>query len=353
MDIIWLFLPGILGLGIITSIEDIKTGLIRNKWVLSGIVYAFIMNTGLIIFYWGSLSHQYLLEILTNLLFAIIMGFGLWYAGIWTAGDGKLFIAFAALIPLSSYSYGHINWAPSLMLLMNIFIIGLIFSLSVILRHLSIPRLVSTTKKMLKEFPKRLLESVLYLFSLYWVLNLALSAIGIPSSAFLKIIIAFILFPLIPRGKIFIYVLLLISIARIFLDKDVYNSQFLIGFIINVIIWKSFMFMLKEGLTDLAYEQFCTDIDIRHLKPGMVLQQDIVKENGKFKRIPKPLFSKKSMIDEEPEGLTSAQINILKKTGLKRVRVSRTTPFAPIMTVGAIATILANGNILILLSFVL
>ena len=40
---IWLFLPAILFLGATTSYEDIKHGKIRNKWIISAIVYAAIV----------------------------------------------------------------------------------------------------------------------------------------------------------------------------------------------------------------------------------------------------------------------------------------------------------------------
>jgi len=85
-------LPAILFLGIITSYEDIKSGKIRNKWIMSALIYAVLVNVVLVLFYpsKNGIHLPYLIELTTNSLFSVVLGFGLWYLGIWTAGDGKL-----------------------------------------------------------------------------------------------------------------------------------------------------------------------------------------------------------------------------------------------------------------------
>ncbi|MBR9691276.1 hypothetical protein GOV06_00660, partial [Candidatus Woesearchaeota archaeon] len=185
-DILWFFLPGILILGIITSYEDIKYGKIRNKWIIASLIYAFIVYAGLISLYLlqEGISSHYLIEIGTNLLFAIFVGFGFWYLRIWTAGDGKLFIAYSALIPLSVYSLGYQEWIPSFTLLVNIFVPALLIMLIWVLFKAKIKDIKKTLVSFLKEFlqPKQLLNSVIYLFAIYWVIQLLLSFIGIGNS---------------------------------------------------------------------------------------------------------------------------------------------------------------------------
>ena len=53
-------------------------------------------------------------------------------------------------------------------------------------------------------------------------------------------------------------------------------------------------------------------------------------------------------IDEESEGLTKKQINVIKKIGFKTIRISQTIPFAPFIFLGVLITIIVKGNILIL-----
>ena len=50
----------------------------------------------------------------------------------------------------------------------------------------------------------------------------------------------------------------------------------------------------------------------------------------------------------EAEGLTRKQIEKIRKLGFKKVKVSSTIPFAPIIFLGVIITLLVKGNILIL-----
>ncbi|MBI2646715.1 MAG: prepilin peptidase, partial [Deltaproteobacteria bacterium] len=100
---LYYFLPAILALGIITSYEDIRYGKIRNGWVIFALVYAIIIYSALIInaYFIGKVNTPYLIELMANIGFAVIAGFSMWYFGLWTAGDVKLFIAYSAIIHLS------------------------------------------------------------------------------------------------------------------------------------------------------------------------------------------------------------------------------------------------------------
>jgi prepilin signal peptidase PulO-like enzyme (type II secretory pathway) len=59
------------------------------------------------------------------------------------------------------------------------------------------------------------------------------------------------------------------------------------------------------------------------------------------------------LIDEEAEGLTEEQIKKLRSSGIKRVRVAQTIPFAPLLFLGAMLTIIAKGNIFIVLKLLI
>ncbi len=100
-----LILIFIVAFGLITSYEDIRFNRIRNKWVLLAIsfgvfvsIFVFISNPKLTIPGGG----PYLVEFYLNVLCTFVLGYILWYTGLWSAGDAKLFLAYAFLIPITT-----------------------------------------------------------------------------------------------------------------------------------------------------------------------------------------------------------------------------------------------------------
>ena len=133
----YFLLPVLFLIGLITSYEDVKTGKIRNKWLTLGLIYGALFYVAILIsFILGlGINSALIIEFFTNFLFAIIVGFGLWYLRVWSAGDGKLFIIFAILLPFSYYSRGYFYYIPSLALLINILIFGLAIGVMYIISY--------------------------------------------------------------------------------------------------------------------------------------------------------------------------------------------------------------------------
>jgi len=367
-------LPAILAIGIITSYEDVRFGKIRNKWVILALLYAFAMYSALILFYMskGGISEGYLMELGTNFLFSLIIGFGLWYMAIWSAGDGKLFIAYSALIPLSAYSRGYQKWVPSSMLLINVFMLGLIAMIAIMLFKTKTKDIKKVSLGFLKDFfkPKQLIDSIVHLFAIFWIVEILLNLAGLGSSYFLKIVLTIVAISIMQnklKNKAF-YLMILISLLRFFIDKSVYSISFVVNFIILILIWRFVRSFLKGSLSKLGQELFSKEVNVSKLKPGILLSETIVKKDLKeinqkkqkalkaikykgsyYIRRSKSHMGGESFIDEEPEGLTDKQIDILKDIGIKKVRVTQTIAFAPFMFLGTILTLVSNGNILILI----
>ncbi|HII72027.1 TPA: hypothetical protein HA265_04700, partial [Candidatus Woesearchaeota archaeon] len=83
------FLPTIIALGSITSYEDHKEGMIRNRYivgagVLGVLTYAFLALFG--IASWADLGWQ-----TVRALVALLIGFLIWQINWWSAGDAKLY----------------------------------------------------------------------------------------------------------------------------------------------------------------------------------------------------------------------------------------------------------------------
>jgi hypothetical protein len=372
------FLPAIIALGVMTSYEDIKYGKIRNKWIIAALIYAFMAYIALIVFYYlaETLNVRYLLELLTNTVAVIAVGFGAWFFGVWTAGDGKLFIAFSLLIPLSSYKLGYHAWVPSISLLINIFVPALLIVVVSMFFRMKKNHVKNAFVALLKEIfePKKLIVTIASLFAILWLVELALSKIGLGNSFLIRAALAMAIYALVEskmKTKA-IYFMLAISSLRLILDKTVYSLEFLIQFLFVVVLWRLLSSFLRGSIPKLGEEVFTDKVKVDSLKPGMVLGDiiqkkekatkqeldelkkkpytEIIKYEGTYLvKKPKEPGDFKNFIGDESEGITRAQINKLKKIGVKDIRVSHTIAFAPFIFLGAILTIVSNGNVLILI----
>lgn len=119
------FLPIIIFIGLITSYQDFKYGKIKNKWVLSGLVwglavYAFFAVLAL----FGSPTtfFYYAPRIFINSIIALGVGYLFWRLDLWSAGDAKLFFIFSFLLPIEHYQRSNLPYFPSFALLVNIFL---------------------------------------------------------------------------------------------------------------------------------------------------------------------------------------------------------------------------------------
>jgi len=346
------FLPGIIALGLITSYEDIKYGKIRNKWILLALAYAIIVNL-FIIFYPSfniGINTHYTHELFTNLLFSVIIGFGAWYFKLWTAGDGKLFITFSALIPLSIYELGYIEYTPSFTLLMNIFIFALIIMIFYLLYKSRLKEIKEASFGFFKDLfnIKKLFTTIVYLFTIYWFIEILLSLFKI-KNYFLIILTTILAYNYIKKKtkKGFIFFAIAISLLRLVIDKSVYSSNFLVIFSILIILWEIIDSFLNFSISRLISNVFSREIEVDKLKQGMVLSEFIQQDGNNYLKKVKSAFYADNFLDEESEGLTQEQIEKIKSTDIKKIRVSQMISFAPFIFIGVLITLIAKGNIII------
>ena len=128
----FIFLPVILLIGAVSSCGDFKDSKIKNKWILTGLIYSFGIYLISWVLYAAGLSGPYLLwnfdKWCINLLISMLVSYFLWHFKMWGAGDAKLFICYAALIPLGQYSRVYFNYYfASFLLLLAIFIPATLF----------------------------------------------------------------------------------------------------------------------------------------------------------------------------------------------------------------------------------
>jgi len=350
LEELYFFLPAIIALGIITSYEDLKCGKIRNKYILAALIYAFIVNLGLIIFFkikTDIINYPYISEYLISITLALILGFYLWYGKFWTSGDAKLYLAFSALMPLSAYGFGYIKYAPNLTILINTFIPLAIFYFFKILFGTS----WNDKKQVLKKIfdIKPFLKYLLFIFAILW-LPIILMSLGIILS-FIEImaitmLISFFLKKLPEKNMSAIFII--ITITRLILDKTVYSIFFLRQFFIFLFIFV----ILQTFFNELGKFTFSEKRKIKDLKNGMILSENICKDGNKYIKETNVMPIKKIayFFRQNGNGLTCEDVQKLKKLKIEKklkfsdIRVNKITPFAHYMFMGVLITIIFNGN---------
>lgn len=376
-------LPAILFIGIITSYQDFKFGKIKNKWILFGLFYSLIAYSLFIFFYLeqGKLNTIYLITLGTNMLFAVLIGFGFWSFKIWSPGDGKLFIIYVFLIPLSVYSLNPQKWFPSIDVLMNIFLIAFIwifFSMLFKIRFKSLKKITLVSIKKSFEI-KQLLLGAINLFAIFWVVGLFLSLANLNTNL-LNMGLTMVLFLLIPKkyqGKM-VYFFFSLAILRLIIDESVRSLDFFKNFFLFFLAFFIIKGFLENEADNLGQEIFNKEIKIGKLKPGMILSRIVVKKDKKALNLLKKeniLFIKyksfyyfqqpelmvmnnsiseeETFIGKEPGGLTKEQIDLMKKIGFKALMIEKTIPFAIFMFLGVLLTLTIKGNLLYFLKSVL
>ncbi|MCL4406053.1 MAG: A24 family peptidase [Patescibacteria group bacterium] len=113
-------------IGLVCAYTDIRYNRIPNKIIIAGLGCAMISYIFVFLYNYFFIglpeNSHYVSEVLSNAALAIVVGYVLWDKKLWSAGDAKLFMVYAALMPLKFYSASFIKFFPSINLLINLFI---------------------------------------------------------------------------------------------------------------------------------------------------------------------------------------------------------------------------------------
>ncbi|MCG2718331.1 MAG: hypothetical protein L6408_05795 [Nanoarchaeota archaeon] len=359
--ILW-FLPVILALGILTSYTDIKHGKVKNKHLFFALLYGIIAYTIIIFINLGYVRIDYFTELTINCTFALVVGFIIWYVGLWTAGDAKLFFTYSFLIPLSTYRYGYVPYFSSTNILINTLIPMFLFLLAVLLFKTSLRQKAYFFKNAFK--PKRVLQLVIFLFAFGWIITLLFCLFKIPPDYFLMILILFIFMTLLEKVvSINIFkIVIVISILRFALDRSIYSIEFLYWFLFMVLMFV----ILRFFVISMGFHIFTKEVDIALLQKGMIPAEGVYKEKDRYKKQAFRFYTLLNYLSEKTkkrdylfestsEGLTEKDVkklkNLEKKLGFEHLRVQQTIPFAPYMFLGVLLTIIFQGNAFLALVF--
>jgi len=338
-----LLLTGLLAIGILTTITDIKNGKIKNKLLLFGLVFGILLNISV-------LNLNLILNYFINLVFSAFIGFLLWHIRFWNAGDGKLFTVLVALFPITLFFKSTFNLYAYSLILYTFIPIFFVF-LVLILFKIRIQDL-----KKVKEYSdfRTIIMIMLTFFSFQWITTLFVRFTNIPLNMFLSVLVLFFVFNSLEKtlNVDMRHIVFLIVILRIILDFNlIFSIPFFLDFLFNFVV---FIFIVYFVL-HLAYFQFSTHVKLSDLKPGMNLCELIIEKNGKYTVMPYVMISLfaflrvrtklKPLIELRPAGLTVNDINLLKKMfGEKKLNIGsfliqKRVPFAPFIFFGTILLI--------------
>lgn len=372
MELIDFFIAGIVILGIFTSYTDLRYGKIRNSAIVFAFVYGIAAIGGIYLFKGFEINANYIIQTLSNLVIALLIGFFVWLIKGWTAGDGKLFTAYAFLIPVFNYApHSYIPYFPGLNIMINTFV-PLFMVLSIVGIFKAGVKDVSERLKIIFS-PKSLFAVLILVFSGSWLMGIMLSYL--PQELILLEYIASLIFFYAVYDtmesktskkeiKLAIYVLLvLLLVLRMIFDKNVFSADSLA----SLALWGGFFMLIRFMVMNAQLITEVKKVRIGSLRPGMVPAEVIYEENSKpIKKVNHfSLLNAYMMMQGRygvgssvSEGLSKEDIknfrSLAKKhPGLKTIKIEQTVPFAPFLLGGVLLTLLSQGNVFIYVKFLI
>lgn len=362
----YFIIPVILIIGIITSWEDFYIGRVRNKWLKFGLIYGlvfftfFILKNALFPHLGYSIgldikfSYIYLAKVYSNTCISILIGFYMWKKGLFAAGDAKLFMLIAFLLPLKYYWKSYLPYFPSFALLLNIFL-----PIFAVILYYAFHAWTIKSIKYLREYKEIDFTELRNKFNSAIILYLKMLAGFI--STFL--ILAFFLdqwipltyangsymflFSMFARQQIYSYFkkqkllfwlfffAFFIIIFNIITD-GLSNSMTMLFFMVRMVIIFNTLFIVLNLIIDNYVGKTRIKMKIEDLRPGIMVILD---------KMPKPEIG---MI--KGGGISEAQVKLLKEWGgennYKEIETFKNLPFAIWIFVGTIITIIFNKSVI-------
>jgi len=298
-----------------------------------------------------------LLQLLWLLLGGLAAAFLMYYLGIWSPGDSKLFWGVSVALPPTLYSSGPWRYPPFI-IAVNTFVPYFLVMMIYILAKTTLRQKVQVKRATLA--PKFLLRFVLSLVSFTGVSALINRFLPFNLDYFSAIILFVVLFSLFDRfvaKEKQLYFLLPFSAVSVLLALN--NPSY---FLTMIAITGGLFIFLRFFVATLGDFVFVEEVDVRNLEKGAVPANIIVKDReGKYiaQEIPFTSFvsitsrprDAEVVMDITPEGLSQEKVAELRELAEEghfaafgnKVQIQQAMPFAPIVLCGVILTVLCQG----------
>ena len=350
----------ILSCGLYTGYTDFRYGKIANIYTLILIGFG-VMSQALFVTT-GEITWVHSCIILFG---GLGISFALFYAGIWAAGDAKLFWGISLLMPPGAFSRITGTQFYPLVLIVNIFVMLLIYVAlkSIFKIPLRQQRALISESFMthLKQFPRRILRMLSYIgvgglaFYIPSRLDVELD-LAVQLASFVMIILVFskVIERYIPEKHKIAFHIIFGPLAIFFVIRSLIDLGSLIFFIFLISL-----FLLIFG--SFVRSLFTKTTPIKNLKPSMIPAERIVRiqeQQGtdKYVKIPANFANPAQdniVVDVSSEGLTHDQIARLHQLDAKGylqesengLLIQEKIPFAFMIVIGALVNFLTKGMI--------
>ena len=349
------------------SYTDLKTQKIRNFCSL-GLLYGGTLSQ-LMAWYLGTTTPLYILGLFFG---SGLIAFALYWFGIFSPGDSKLFWGLCLIFPLSLFRNlsGPLSFPP-LLLALNIIIPYSVGMLGYLLfRFVSVPnKLVLLQAFLTSNFQKAaLLEkffNLLFFIGIGTALTPLLELLGWHPDQFLRLVLVLAAFAVIqkllsPVPKTPVYYAI-VGFACVWLAVRSAPSlpAFLTGFVFFLGLYLIVFIIAKQLVLSLASLTLDYAVDVSGLQVGMIPAEQIVRvsqPDGSVRYERKQIeFSSGQddniVISPDPAGLDAAAITQLQHLAAEgalaesgnQIKIQPSIRFAPVISIGALLTILCQG----------
>jgi Flp pilus assembly protein protease CpaA len=345
--------------GVLTSFEDIVRCKVRNRWVLFAMAFGVVSS--ITIFFIQGKNWNGLLGFYLNCLTALIFGYILWFSGMWSAGDAKLFLAYAFILPPAIYRFTIIPSFSAFEILINTFLPLMAFYMC----YIPFKAGFGCIKRLLLQAfsPQLVLSLGIFVFGFGWLSTFIFGLVRFRSNMILDVVLLFLMILFFSRylRLRMLPTSIVICIIRVIAEgPNAFSPVSLYRF---GIVLLSFV-LLRFFLLSLSYEVFSKDIPIEGVKEGMMPAEDVIKENpkryGKLRNIQYSVIGaliskdpRRSVFLSTPDGLSNKEAAFVKRIHREgflkdaTIRIYETIPFAPFMFLGALFCAIFGTDIVI------
>lgn len=346
------FLIVLVGVGGWILYEDFKKELIRNNLLL------LLIGAGIFLNYYTGTFASHFFPFLVNIFFGIAIGLIIWFAGLWSAADAKLYISLVILFPISWFNPSS-GYFPGFAVLLNSTLPLLLFLVGQALVQSSWRRKIQALEKISK--PAFLINIFVVSMGMILLRGLIANLFKIQINYFMTLPLFLGFFWLLGKFKIrIIYIFILVVIFSLFFSPYLIDLRFFV----TVSIFSSLIFF-AFWIVSLSQPIFTREVKITELKEGMILTEMILRKNQLFIKQPLAFLTfftslmqrirSKPIFGYNPDGLKRNEIEKLKKMRragqleFETIRVSETIPLAPALFLGILITYFLKGSLFIII----
>ena len=349
------------------SWTDLKTQKIRNVCSL-GLLYAGMLSQ-LMSWYLGTTTPLYILGLFCG---SGVIAFAFYWFGIFSPGDSKLFWGLCLIFPLSLFRNlsGSLSFPP-LILALNIVIpysMGLfgylLFKFVLMPNKLALLRgFVMSNFQGAALFER--LFNLLFFIGIATALTYLLALLGWQPDRFVSLVLVLAVFALVQRLLLLVpktpvyYAIVGFACVWLSLQAAPSLSAFLSGFAFFLGLYLVVFVIAKQFVLSLASIALDSAVDVKGLRVGMIPADQIVRvlqPDGSVRYERKQVgFSSGGddnvIISPDPAGLDAEEIAHLRHLAASgalaefenQIRIQPSIRFAPVISIGALLTVLCQG----------